>query len=245
MRHFVTTTTRVRSRNKSGLPGHEEARKVLGLRGERVPAGWAPLTACSRFPTMRGLQTAHLTVSRATQGRPDHSMAKPKASDPRVHRERTPRVCDGPQSQPLTCCGVPVAIFGPYSLATGITAAQSTLLPVKMTTCSAPSGPLTDSHRTPSMAGSRFESGIEVAGGNDGPGTAGAFEFSVVVRDEVGPEPDGEPEPIAALPEIGATDVSPDDVDSSPPQATSVRTAPAAITNGAATRGRAIGMGPP
>lgn len=173
-------------------------------------------------------------------------MAKPKASDPRVHRESTPRVCDGPQSQPLTCCGVPVAIFGPYSLATGITAAQSTPLPAKMTTCSAPSGPLTVSHRTPSMAGSRFESGIEVAGGNDGPGTAGAFEFSVDgVRDEVVPGWAGELEPIAALPELCAVDEMPGAVESSPPQAESVTTAPVAITNGPASRRKAVRMGQP
>lgn len=45
-------------------------------------------------------------------------------------------------------------------------------------TCNAPSGPFTVSHRVPSTSGSFLESGMEVAGGNDGPGTAGAFEFS-------------------------------------------------------------------
>ena len=96
------------------------------------------------------------------------------------------------------------------------------------------------------MAGSRFESGIEVAGGNDGPGTAGAFEFSVDgVRDEVAPDSAGELEPIEALPELGAVDELPDAVESSPPQAASVTTAPVAIINGPASRRRAVRMGQP
>lgn len=96
------------------------------------------------------------------------------------------------------------------------------------------------------MAGSRFESGIEVAGGSDGPGTAGAFEFSVDgVRDEVVPGSAGELEPIAALPELCAADESPDEVVSSAPQAASERTAPVAITSGAASRRRAVRMGQP
>lgn len=45
-------------------------------------------------------------------------------------------------------------------------------------TCNAPSGPFTVSHRVPSTSGSFLESGTDVAGGSEGPGTAGAFEFS-------------------------------------------------------------------
>ena len=96
------------------------------------------------------------------------------------------------------------------------------------------------------MAGSRFESGIEVAGGNDGPGTAGAFEFSVDgVRDEVAPGSTGELEPVAALPELCAADELEDAVESSPPQAASVATAPVAITSGPASRRKRVRMGQP
>ena len=67
--------------------------------------------------------------------------------------------------------------MGAYSFATFMATAQSMEPSPRMTTCNVPSGPFTVSHRVPPRSGSRLDSGIEVAGGNDGPGTAGAFEF--------------------------------------------------------------------
>jgi hypothetical protein len=98
-------------------------------------------------------------------------------SAPIVQRESTPRVCEGPHCQPCTCWVLPVAIMGEYALAIGMASAQSIEPSPRMTTCNVPSGPFTVSHRVPPRAGRSFDSGIEVAGGNEGPGTAGAFEF--------------------------------------------------------------------
>jgi hypothetical protein len=95
------------------------------------------------------------------------------------------------------------------------------------------------------MLGTFFESGTDVAGGSDGPGTAGAFEFSdAAVR--VGEAFDCAGDGLEFCDaEPWVTDGLWDAVESSPPQADRIPAAPVAIASVPASRRSAVRMGQP
>jgi hypothetical protein len=95
------------------------------------------------------------------------------------------------------------------------------------------------------MLGTFFESGTEVAGGSDGPGTAGALEFSDAAVRVGDVFDDGADVPESGDADPWVTDGLWDAVESSPPQADRSPAAPVAITSAPAHRRSAVRMGQP